>query len=237
MLGRALDKLESLGVQQQTITVFHADHGYQLGELNEWSKKTDTELATRVPMMIRVPWKTNAVGKRSSVRVELVDMFKTLAELAGISADVQPDVQGASLAPLFDDPEGVGALSAALHAKPAFSQIGSCACQNYTRNNWTGLECGAGRCINTPVEQFNFMGYSMRTVDGWRFTAWVPMDANTSRVDWSQQVYHELYDLRDAAAANNSFDFHGMSLNVANEHVTIVEQLHEQLQEAVLSWY
>ena len=37
-----------------TITVFHADHGYQLGELNEWSKKTDTELATRVPMIIRV---------------------------------------------------------------------------------------------------------------------------------------------------------------------------------------
>jgi len=237
MLGRALDKLEALGVHEETITVFHADHGYQLGELNEWSKKTDTELATRVPLMIRVPWKARAIGVRSSVRVELLDMFKTLAELAGISAGVQPDVQGVSLAPLFDDPEGVGAVSAALQVKPAFSQIGSCACKTYSRNNWTGLECGAARCLSTPVAQFDFMGYTMRTADGWRFTAWVPMNANTSRVDWSRQVYHELYDLRGASAANNSFDFDGMSLNVASDQVALVEQLHEQLQEAVESWY
>ena len=69
------------------------------------------------------------------------------------------------------------------------------------------------------------MGYTMRTADGWRFTAWVPMNANTSRVDWSRRVYDELYDLRGAAAAGNSFDFDGMSINVAGEHTTLVSQL------------
>ena len=64
MLGLALDRLAALGddVARRTITVFHSDHGYQLGELNEWSKKTNTELATRVPLIIRVPWKQASAG-------------------------------------------------------------------------------------------------------------------------------------------------------------------------------
>ena len=70
------------------------------------------------------------------------------------------------------------------------------------------------------------MGYSMRTADGWRFTAWVAMDANTSRVDWGRTVHHGLYDLRGAAAAGYSFDFDGMSSNVAAEHADLVAKLH-----------
>ena len=56
MLGKALDRLEAMGaaVSERTITIFHSDHGYQLGELNQWSKKTNTELATHVPLLIRV---------------------------------------------------------------------------------------------------------------------------------------------------------------------------------------
>ncbi len=36
MLGKVLAELESLGVADNTIVVFHSDHGYQLGEANEW---------------------------------------------------------------------------------------------------------------------------------------------------------------------------------------------------------
>ena len=146
-------------------------------------------------------------------------------------------MQGTSLAPLFDDPTGASDAAAALLAKPAFSQIGSCACESHTVHNWTGLECGAGRCFHTPVSQFDFMGYSMRTADGWRFTAWVPMDQNSSRVDWTRKTYHELYDLRGASAAGNSFDYDGMSVNVAGEHADVVTTLHQNLKEAVETWY
>ena len=70
-------------------------------------------------MMIRVPWKTPG---RTTVAAELVDMFRTLVDLAGLDASaVQSDVQGTSLAPLFDDAK-------ALAGKLAYSQIGSCAC-------------------------------------------------------------------------------------------------------------
>ena len=72
-------------------------HRYQLGELNEWSKKTNNELAVRVPLIIRAPWKTAAVGQHTNVRAELVDLYRTLVDLAGLNAsDIQADVQGMS---------------------------------------------------------------------------------------------------------------------------------------------
>ena len=170
MLGKSLTMLESFGaaVAAKTITVFHADHGYQLGELNEWSKKTDTELATRVPMIIRVPWLKASVGQTTQAKAELVDMYRTLVDLSGFPASaVEPDVQGTSLAPVFADPQALG-------EKMAYSQIGSCACHIYHITHgqpppegtgveqWSGKECGAGRCIHTPISQFDFMGYSVR---------------------------------------------------------------------------
>ena len=68
---------------------YHAlQHGYQLGELNEWSKKTDTELAVHVPLLMRVPWKRASLGQRTQVKAELVDLYRTLAEVLGLGAAV-----------------------------------------------------------------------------------------------------------------------------------------------------
>eukprot|EP01065_Artemidia_motanka_P032589 TRINITY_DN39569_c0_g1_i1.p1 TRINITY_DN39569_c0_g1~~TRINITY_DN39569_c0_g1_i1.p1 ORF type:complete len:505 (+),score=154.33 TRINITY_DN39569_c0_g1_i1:54-1568(+) len=230
MLGMALRKLEELGAADSTITVFHADHGYQLGELNEWSKKTDTELATRVPLIIRVPWKKASVGKRTQVKAELIDLYRTLAELTGIDATgIQTDVQGHSLAAVFDEPS-------AMAEKVAYSQIGSCACKQYTRNNWTGYECDAGRCLHTPIKDFNYMGYSLRNAD-YRYTVWVAMDNQTARVDWDKTAAHELYLLADDKGLD--FDFPAYSHNVAGlaEHNHTVERLYQELKAQVQTWY
>ena len=91
-LGRALAQLEAFGAETvaRTVVVFHSDHGYQLDELNEWTKMTNTELATHVPLLIRAPWAAASVGQRTSVKAELVDLYRTLAELSGIGSD---DVQ------------------------------------------------------------------------------------------------------------------------------------------------
>ena len=237
MLGLALDLLDELGAANNTIVVFHSDHGYQLGELNEWSKKTNNELAVRVPLLIRAPWKRAAAGQRSAVRAELVDLYRTLVDLAGLDAGaVQPDVQGASLAPLFDDPQ---APPPALATKAAFSQIGSCACRVYAIRtpslNWTGPECDSNRCAGTNVTHFDFMGYTMLTPDGWRFTAWAEMDNATARVDWARPTFHELYNL--SGDAHTDFDLDAYSLNVAPEQPDLVARLLAQLKAAVLSWY
>ena len=240
MLGQALDLLDELGERNNTIVLFHSDHGYQLGELNEWSKKTNTELATRVPLIVRVPWKAAAAGARTAVRAELVDLYRTLVDLAGLNAShVQADVQGTSLAPLFDAP---AAPPPALAAKAAFSQIGSCACGVYSHalpngGNWTGRECNRNRCAGTNVTSFDFMGYSMSTPDGWRYTLWAHMNASTARVDFRREVFDELYDLR--LDRRDSFDFDAYAVNVAAEpgNAALVAEFRATMEAAVLSWY
>jgi hypothetical protein len=49
-----------------------------------WIQQTEFELATRVPLLIKVPWATPSVGKRLDHFVELVDLHATLADLAGL---------------------------------------------------------------------------------------------------------------------------------------------------------
>jgi iduronate 2-sulfatase len=73
-IGRVLDGLATHGLEQETLTIFHADHGWQLGEHAEWCKQTLFELATRVPMMIRLPGGRGVAsrGKRTRALVELV---------------------------------------------------------------------------------------------------------------------------------------------------------------------
>ena len=39
-VGRVLDELEALGHTDDTLVVFHADHGWSLGEHGEWQKVT-----------------------------------------------------------------------------------------------------------------------------------------------------------------------------------------------------
>lgn len=100
-IGRLLQALEENGLAQRTIVVFWSDHGWHLGEHGTWAKMTLFEWATRVPLIIAAP------GRSPSVRVqglvELVDVYPTLADLAGLP--IPDHVEGTSMAPLFDDPD------------------------------------------------------------------------------------------------------------------------------------
>ena len=58
--------------------------GWQLGERGEWDKQTNFDAATRVPLLIKVPWKPQSQGQRTASLTDLVDMHPTVAALAGI---------------------------------------------------------------------------------------------------------------------------------------------------------
>ena len=59
------------------------DHGYQLGEKACWTKHTNFELGTRVPLLIRAPFKPASIGRRIDTIVEVVDVYRTLSDLYG----------------------------------------------------------------------------------------------------------------------------------------------------------
>jgi arylsulfatase A-like enzyme len=101
MIGRVLDELDRLGLTDNTIVVLWGDHGWKLGEHGMWAKHTNFELDTRVPLIISAP-RMAARGQRTPALGELVDLYPTLAELAGLP--LPPHLEGSSLAPLLNDP-------------------------------------------------------------------------------------------------------------------------------------
>lgn len=58
-VGRILSALDKAGLANNTIITFHGDHGWQLGEHNEWCKHTNYDIATRIPMFVYVPGVTS----------------------------------------------------------------------------------------------------------------------------------------------------------------------------------
>ena len=101
-IGLVLDGLEAAGLADNTIVVFFADHGFQLGEHGMWSKFSLFEQSSRVPLMVRIPGSPQA-GRSSDALVELVDVLPTLADWWGLPRD--PRWEGDSFAPLLEDPD------------------------------------------------------------------------------------------------------------------------------------
>jgi iduronate 2-sulfatase len=100
-VGRVLDALDRLGLRDNTIVVFVSDHGYHLGDRGQWMKQTLFERSARTPLVFAGPGVT-ARGRASSRTVELLDIYPTLAQLAGVAPPA--DLHGRSLAPLLTNP-------------------------------------------------------------------------------------------------------------------------------------
>lgn len=170
-VGELLDALEQSGKKESTIVLFHADHGWAPGENGMWRKFQLTELGTRAPLIISVPWLVQSHGKRSAVITELVDVLPTLSDLAGLPAPLvrpgEAPMGGVSLAPvLAAGAESVGngwALS--VYPRCPTDPVG----HGLWYNNW---------CIEVEREDIMYMGYSLR-VHGWRYTTWQPWNGTT----------------------------------------------------------
>jgi iduronate 2-sulfatase len=101
-VGRLLRALDELQLARRTIVVLWSDHGYHLGEHHGvWQKRMLFEESTRTPLIIRDP-RARGNGRPSPAIVELVDIFPTLADLAGIAAP--RGLAGRTLKPLLDEP-------------------------------------------------------------------------------------------------------------------------------------
>ena len=88
-VGRLLEALDRLGLADNTIVVFMSDHGYLLGERGQWMKQMLFERSARAPLLMAGPG-VPAKGRASKRVVEFLDLYPTLAELAGIAAPAGP---------------------------------------------------------------------------------------------------------------------------------------------------
>jgi arylsulfatase A-like enzyme len=99
-VGRVIEALDRLHLRENTIIVFWGDHGYHLGEKGKWSKAYSLwDVGLGVPLIIAMPGQKPQTSGRT---VQLLDLYPTLADLAGLPAP--PPVQGRSIPPLLRKP-------------------------------------------------------------------------------------------------------------------------------------
>ncbi|MHB1453078.1 MAG: sulfatase family protein [Saccharofermentanales bacterium] len=93
-IGKILDKLDNLGLTENTVIVFYSDHGEFLGEHLKYGKGYFApDVISRVPLILSVPENLNGIaGSKYSGIVECVDIVPTILDLCGIQ--IPPQVNG-----------------------------------------------------------------------------------------------------------------------------------------------
>jgi iduronate 2-sulfatase len=119
-IGRVLDALDESGLAKDTIIVLWGDHGWHLGDHGMWCKHTNYEEATHIPLLVVAPGLT-APSSRSMAMVETVDLYPTLAELAGLPPP--SGLEGRSFTSALRDP-ALGHRNYVFHVYPRGERIG-----------------------------------------------------------------------------------------------------------------
>jgi arylsulfatase A len=115
-VGRVLDKIDKLGIADNTIVVFFSDNG---GYINQFNRKVVTnnyplrsgkgslyEGGIREPLIIRWPGVTKS-GSVCSEPVSSIDFYPTFLDMTSLAGDPKHnvDMDGLSLAPLLKNPD------------------------------------------------------------------------------------------------------------------------------------
>jgi arylsulfatase A-like enzyme len=110
-VGRLLNQLKKLGLEDNTIVVLASDHGGLSARGNSRGVATSNrplragkghlyEGGLRIPLIIRWPSKTKP-GSEIATPVSTLDLLPTLTEMAGIKAPQKAGTDGTSLAALL----------------------------------------------------------------------------------------------------------------------------------------
>lgn len=127
-VGRIMDALKAAEVDDETLVIFTADHGFHLGENGQWDKSLVFETGCWVPLIVKDPTARPSMSALPQM-VELVDIFPTVMDFLGL--DAPHTLAGSSLLEYVNNPtaqlDGV-ALSEALRDARGKNKA----------NNWDG---------------------------------------------------------------------------------------------------
>jgi len=98
MIGRILDRLDTLGLTDDTLIVYASDHGDHLGDRGLWWKHTFFDESAKVPLILSHPSLVPGICDRV---VSLIDLSPTLIDALG--APPLPGVDGRSFWPTLTE--------------------------------------------------------------------------------------------------------------------------------------
>lgn len=102
-VGRLLDRLDELGIADDTVVVFTADNGMNMGHHGIWGKGNGTfpfnlfDTAVKVPFIVRWPGRVRA-GRVTPAMCSHYDIIQTFNELFGLGAQLPDTLPGRSFA-------------------------------------------------------------------------------------------------------------------------------------------
>ena len=110
-VGRVMDKLKELGIEDNTVILFTSDNGGLSVEEGPHTPATDNhplragkgylyEGGIREPLIVRWP-NVSEPGSACREPVISVDFFPTIMEIAGLGAPQDPNIDGVSILPLL----------------------------------------------------------------------------------------------------------------------------------------
>lgn len=98
-VGRLVDHLDETGQRENTMVIFHSDHGELLGDHGMLQKGPHFyDCSVRVPLIISWPGRFEE-GLRSDALVQLIDLAPTVLDASGL--EVPGRMQGRSLGPIL----------------------------------------------------------------------------------------------------------------------------------------
>lgn len=214
-------KLDGQGLSNSTLIVVTSDHGWQLGEHGEWAKYALFEGALQVPLIISPPQPARGEifdkksrlelgdttdssispsGHRISDHVELLDLFPTISELAGVPVPVKCTgsldklcTEGRSLVSLMKR-----TISNELNTDVSGSfSISQCPRPSRSPQNDTD---------QPRLKSIRYMGYSLKDSESEaRYSEWLQFNSTSFKTNFSHLIAKELY-LNDLELVNVAYD-------------------------------
>ncbi len=145
-VGRILDKLEEQGLDRNTLVIFLTDHGGDptYGGSNlplRGTKATLFEGGIKVPCLMRWPGEIEA-GTTNADLLSSLDLFPGFCELADVSTDAIPHLDGTSFVPHLKSPQIASEPRKMLWMTGAHAELG--------RKGWLAYREGDLKYLQTP---------------------------------------------------------------------------------------
>jgi arylsulfatase A-like enzyme len=201
-IGRILERLEELGLDEKTLVIFISDHGEEFFDHGKLTHGGSYSEATHVPLIVRWP---GVVPEGAEVfeTVRTIDLMPTILELCRLP--LPEAVQGQSLVPLLAAARRTSGESTVTGDKNAAVTAGL----------WKNEPAVSESLIperGTRTDPERRDSYAI-VLDGWKLNCYIQQNEEPPK--------YELYDHR-----KDPLD----KVNMADKHPQIVERLAEELK-------